>query len=435
MADLADGETTEMKGSGVKPYTLKNIGGVYSCSCPAWRNQSTPIERRTCKHLRKLRGEDAEKKRLGGTLPVKAKASGAKKDAPPVLLAQKWDNELSPKGWWISEKLDGVRAYWDGKRFLSRLGNEYFAPDWFVEKLPKEPLDGELWLDRQEFQRTVSIVRRQDKSDHWKEVRFVIFDAPNHKGGFEQRIKHLETLVKKIKAKHIEALDHKVCEGIPHLRKELARVEKLGGEGLMLREPESAYEVGRSNTLLKVKTFHDAEAIVIGHAPGKGKHKGRMGALEVELTDGTGFSVGSGFSDKQRENPPEAGSVIMFRYQEMTKANVPRFPTFVRSVKDEKADAILAAAKKSSKKKVAKKKQPVTKAKPMPSGARYFELVDDKSSKFWEVGINGSEVTVRYGRIGTDGTAKTKDMGSAGAAQKHLEKQVDSKVSKGYVES
>ena len=57
MPDLADGESVEMQGSGAKPYELKNTGGVYSCSCPAWRNQSVAIEKRTCKHLKKLRGE------------------------------------------------------------------------------------------------------------------------------------------------------------------------------------------------------------------------------------------------------------------------------------------------------------------------------------------------------------------------------------------
>ena len=119
MPEIEDGETAEVQGSAAKPYVLKNVGGVYSCSCPAWRNQSTAIEARTCKHLRKYRGEAEEKERLGGALPTKAKPSNAKKDAPPLLLAQTWDSAVNLKGWWISEKLDGVRAYWDGKRFLS----------------------------------------------------------------------------------------------------------------------------------------------------------------------------------------------------------------------------------------------------------------------------------------------------------------------------
>src|ERR1700736_978808 len=146
MPDLRDGESVEMKGSGSRPYVLKNVGGVYSCSCPSWRNQSVGIERRTCKHLRKLRGDAAEEARLGSALPVKPKEAAGSVSAPQVLLAETWDCVTDPTGWWLSEKLDGVRAYWDGKQLLSRLGNLFHAPDWFVEGLPDAPRDGELWL-------------------------------------------------------------------------------------------------------------------------------------------------------------------------------------------------------------------------------------------------------------------------------------------------
>src|SRR5437879_1085254 len=162
MPDLQEGDFVEMQGSGSRPYVLKNIGGVYSCSCPAWRNQSLPIDRRTCKHLRQLRGDQVEAERLGNSLRIVPAEKTAKvaKWVPPLLLAESWDGESDPTGWWMSEKLDGVRAYWDGKQFLSRQGNRYFAPDWFVAGLPLEPLDGELWIGRKQFQRTVSIVRR-----------------------------------------------------------------------------------------------------------------------------------------------------------------------------------------------------------------------------------------------------------------------------------
>ena len=186
MPDLQDGESVEMKGSAAKPYVLKNVGGVYSCTCPAWRNQSIGIERRTCKHLRKLRGDAAEDARVGGALPQRPAKAASDDDGegggPALLLAQSWDNAADLSGWWMSEKLDGVRAYWDGKQFLSRMGNLFHAPDWFIEGLPEVPLDGELWLGRRKFQRTVSIVRRQDKSDLWKEIRYVVFDAPGRRG-------------------------------------------------------------------------------------------------------------------------------------------------------------------------------------------------------------------------------------------------------------
>jgi DNA ligase-1 len=149
MVDLNDGESVEMKGSGAKPYVLKNVGGVYSCTCPAWRNQSVAIERRTCKHLRKLRGDAAEEDRIGRDLPPPPEPGGEdgggdEKAGPPLLLAERWDNAQDLAGWWLSEKLDGVRAYWDGQSLISRLGNRFHAPDWFLAGLPAIPLDGEL---------------------------------------------------------------------------------------------------------------------------------------------------------------------------------------------------------------------------------------------------------------------------------------------------
>src|SRR5262249_48214774 len=188
-----DGESVEMKGSGARPYILKNVGGVYSCTCPAWRNQSVAIERRTCKHLRRLRGDDAEEARVGAGLPPRPEphgeeVAGAETAGPPLLLAERWANSQDLAGWWLSEKLDGARAYWDGQSLISRLGNRFHAPDWFLEGLPAMPLDGELWIGRKAFQRTVGIVRRQDKTDLWKEVRYVVFDAPGVDEAFEARL-------------------------------------------------------------------------------------------------------------------------------------------------------------------------------------------------------------------------------------------------------
>jgi DNA ligase-1 len=333
MTDLADGEVAHVQGSASKPYELKNTGGVYSCSCPAWRNQSVAIERRTCKHLRKLRGTAVEDARVGSApahRPERPEADGEEEAAegPPLLLAERWDNLQDLTGWWMSEKLDGVRAYWDGKNFISRLGNVYHAPDWFLKGLPPTPLDGELWSGRKMFQRTVSIVRRQDKNDLWKEVKFLVFDAPSMDAPFEERLGHCRKALQ-ARPPYAQAHDHEVCTSLDALRAELARIEALGGEGLMLRMPGSKYVQGRSTTLLKVKSFHDAEARVIGHVKGAGRHKGRLGALEVETTDGTRFSVGTGFSDAEREAPPPIGAVITFRYQELSTGGVPRFPSFV----------------------------------------------------------------------------------------------------------
>jgi len=452
MPDLEDGQSFEMQGSASRPYIIKNIGGVYSCTCPAWRNQSLPPERRTCKHIRKLRGDAAEEARLNSPLPTRAVTAGAGDEegpgGPPLLLAETWLNDLDLAGWWMSEKLDGVRAYWDGKMFISRAGNQFLAPDWFLEGLPDVPLDGELWIDRKRFQQTVSVVRRMDRGEAWREVRYVVFDAPAVGGEFETRIMFVQDHVRRKKPKFAVAHEHVLCKGLDHLRQELARVETLGGEGLMLRQPRSKYEAGRSSTLLKVKRFHDAEAKVVAHQPGEGKHTGRMGSLLVELGNGTRFSVGTGFSDKDRANPPPVGSVITFRYQELTDAGVPRFPSFVGVRTDVPGPKTShPAAPKHAPARTAGSLAPIkgsTTAVPKPSAVkppafvpgtpRHFEYIEGASRKFWEVEVNGAEVTTRWGRIGTDGRSTTKSFADDAAALKAAEKMVDEKTEEGYVE-
>ncbi len=430
MPDLKDGETAKVQGSAREPYILKNVGGVYSCTCPAWRNQSVAIERRTCKHIRSYRGEQAERDRLGSLAPAVPKTTKEGEDtAPKLLLAHPWENDTDLTGWWMSEKLDGVRAWWTGTQFLSRLGNVYHAPDWFVAGLPNVPLDGELWLARKAFQRTVSIVRRQDKSDHWQQIKYVLFDAPGVSGLFEERQKALSEMIRQQRPQYASVLDQVRCASIDALKVELARVESLGGEGLMLRQPGSQYEAGRSTTLLKVKTFHDAEGRVVEHLPGKGRHAGRLGAVVVELPDGQTFSVGTGFSDAQRQDPPAVGSTITYRYQEMTDRGVPRFPSFVRLRADlTQPKAAVPSPTRS------KQIQP----KPQPSETamkRYFEFVEGSSAKFWEISQSGKDVTVRFGKIGTNGQTQTKTLADAAAATKHAEKLVKEKTGKGYKET
>ena len=342
MPDLKDGESTHVQGSARAPYILKNVGGVYSCTCPAWRNQSLPIERRTCKHLRAFRGDQAEQERLGG-LATKSPAptTPSTHTVPNLLLAERWDNDIDLSGWWMSEKLDGVRAWWTGREFLSRQGNVYHAPDWFMAGLPDLALDGELWLQRKSFQQTVSIVRRHDRSDHWRQIAFVVFNAPVAEGPFEARQAYLEATFQEHRPLYARVLPQERCRGVGHLQTELARVEALGGEGLMLRQPASRYEAGRSATLLKVKTFHDAEARVVAHLPGRGRHAGRLGAVVAKLPSGLTFSVGTGFTDAERQHPPPIGTLITFRYQELTDRGVPRFPSFVRVRSEDDTPAVV----------------------------------------------------------------------------------------------
>lgn len=422
MPDLKDGESTTVQGSARTPYVLKNVAGVYSCSCPAWRNQSRPIDQRTCKHLRQLRGDEAEQARLGDLLPAAGKSSRKQVKAPPLLLAERWDNHADLTDWWISEKLDGVRAYWDGQQFLSRNGNRYHAPKWFTNDLPNIPLDGELWLDRKQFQRTVSIVRRRDAGELWRELSFVVFDVPGVDSTFETRREFVAETLRAKQPPYARALSQSRCRSLDHLRSMLTEIESLGGEGLMLRQPGSRYEAGRSQTLLKVKTFHDAEARVVAHVAGRGRHKGRMGALAVVLPDGTEFSLGTGFTDRQREQPPPVGSTVTFRYQELTDGGVPRFPSFV-GVRHE-----------LDKKTTPSQSNAIVFKETTAMSTRRFEYVGGNSAKFWEVSVDGGDVVTRYGRLGTDGQTNRRPCDDPEAATKHAEKLVAQKLKKGYEE-
>jgi DNA ligase-1 len=443
--DLADGETTTMQGSGAQPYILRNVGGVYSCSCPAWRNQGAAIERRTCKHLRAFRGDAAETARVGtsGPAPRAARVSGGTAasapatsgTAPPILLAHPWDHSTDLTGWWMSEKLDGVRAYWDGARFISRLGNAFAAPDWFADKLPSTPLDGELWAGRKKFQRAVSIARRQDRGDAWRELSYVVFDAPGHQGPFEDRLEHVRAYMEQHRPPHASWHPHERCTGLDHLRGELARVEGLGGEGLMMRQPGSKYEIGRSWTLRKVKTFHDAEARVIGHERGAGKHKGRLGSLQCQMPDGTVFNVGTGLSDAERLNPPPVGAIITYRYQELSNDGVPRFPSYV-GVRDDVAWPPTDA--------------PATRPRPAPvpppvatpastaapaTASEACRRTFTRGEATWSIELDGRSVKISIEGPGVPAETTTRRNTSAAAAWRDAERLIAEKLRDGFAEA
>lgn len=250
-----------------------------------------------------------------------------------VLLAETWSDDVDPTGWWMSEKLDGVRCYWNGHQFLSRNGNQFIAPKYFTENLPKTvSLDGELWMGRGMFQRCVAVVRKKTIVDPeaWKNIIYVLFDAPSINKPFEDRMKYLMCLAKTVGTPYMRAHEHYLCKGKEHVKEELEKVEGLGGEGLMLREPGSFYENRRSTSLLKVKTFQDAEATVIGYEEGEGRNQGRMGALVVRRDDGVQFKVGGGFTDALRNHPPKIGVKITYKFQELSEEGKPRFPIFLR---------------------------------------------------------------------------------------------------------
>ncbi len=263
-----------------------------------------------------------------------AASPATEKQAPPLLLANVWNPSIDPTGWWMSEKYDGLRGYWDGRKLWTRQGNLIHAPDYFLAELPRDiALDGELWVGHGKFEETISIVRSETPDDRWKSVHFMVFDAPQAKGTFEERMQFLRVTLPE-ENRFVRIVAQERCQGAAQLLAERDRIVRLGGEGLMLRQPESAYEPGRSPTLLKVKPYDDAEATVIAHEPGKGKFAGKLGALRVRTDDGREFSVGSGLTNADRESPLPVGTVITYRFQGLTAKGMPRFPSYLRVRRD-----------------------------------------------------------------------------------------------------
>lgn len=259
---------------------------------------------------------------------------GADAGALDILLPMVYEDNIDISGWLMSEKLDGVRGYWDGEKLLSKNGLPFNPPAVFIKNFPDFPIEGELWAGRGMFEKTVSIVKKHEAHNGWLELEFAIFDVPLAGGGFEQRLRMAGLWFAKNPSEYAFVIAHKTIRDREHLKEELLRVENLGGEGLILRKPDSLYTAGRSDDFLKVKSYLDMEAVVIGHIEGKGRNRGRLGSVLVELPDKTRFKIGTGFSDDDRKDPPPIGSIITFKYYGFNKSGIPRFPSFLRTRQD-----------------------------------------------------------------------------------------------------
>ncbi len=260
--------------------------------------------------------------------------------APSLMLANVYRDGTILADYWVSEKYDGVRGYWDGQALWTRGGERVAAPTWFTAGWPKEPMDGELWAGHGQFARAVSTVRQQTPNDAaWRTLRFMVFDLPAHGGTFTERIPALNGLVSRIDQLWVQAVPQSKVASPQALRSLLDKTVKNGGEGLMLHRGASLYKGLRSDDLLKLKTHEDSEAQVVAHLPGQGKHAGSLGALLVEIPAADGkpaqrFKLGTGFSDVQRQNPPAIGARVTYRFRGLNDSGIPRFASFMRVRED-----------------------------------------------------------------------------------------------------
>ena len=249
-------------------------------------------------------------------------------DKPKLFLLDKYSEDINVTSWYMSEKLDGVRAYWDGKHLISRGGNKFKVPSFFTKDFPDFELDGELWSKRADFDKISSIVRtvipNSDWESKWSKLTYNIFEVPNANGNLIKRLSNIK------ESNYLKLLNQIKIKNKTDLNIYLKEVEEKGGEGVVVRDGSLPYYTGRNKNALKVKSYQDAECIVMNYNEGKGKYTNKLGSLNCKLKSGKIIKIGSGFSDVLRTTPPKINSIITFKYYGLTSKGNPRFPVFMR---------------------------------------------------------------------------------------------------------
>ncbi|MGB5156042.1 DNA ligase [Desulfobacterium sp. N47] len=258
----------------------------------------------------------------------------ASADPPALQHAGTYTGREPVAGWLMSEKLDGIRGYWTGKELVTRKGYRIHAPGWFTKHFPPFALDGELWRGRNDFAFVQRTVLDEVPSENWKEITYNIFEAPEAAGDFLSRLQKATTWFKAHPAPHVRTIKQTPCRGPDHLDAFLKKIESLGGEGVIIKNPALPFHAGRSPHILKVKNFSDMEGTVIAHTPGKGKFEGMMGSITLRLENGIEFKLGTGFTIADRKHPPPVDAVVTFKYQDLTPKDIPRFASFMRVRRD-----------------------------------------------------------------------------------------------------
>ena len=279
-----------------------------------------------------------------------------------VFALVKFDESLlengSLKSYVMSEKLDGIRALWDGKALKSRSGKKFSVPKCWTQNFPPFALDGELFIARGKFEELLSVVNSTNATcEAWQSVKYFVFDVPKADGTLIERLKTLENYLTTQEnartstptsqstqtsayknTRQIFITEQKPIHSKAQLEKALQSVVKSGGEGLVVRKNAAPYESFRTKNAMKLKLYEDAECKVVKHNAGKGKFAHKLGSLTCEqaFTDAKGrtqtkrFKIGSGFTDKERANPPPLNSLITYKFNGYTAKGIPKFPVFLR---------------------------------------------------------------------------------------------------------
>lgn len=248
----------------------------------------------------------------------------------PDLFLLTTYNKQEFTGWIMSEKYDGIRGFWDGKQLFSRGGQVINAPKWFTRHYPPFAIDGELWTKRNDFENISSIVRTQVPDNRWHQITHQIFEVPNQSGGLLDRLTILQTYLSQHPTTPIHIIKQTSIKQKSEVKYFLHQVISQGGEGVVVRNPNTPYQTGRLKSALKVKPYFDTECLVIEILTGKGKYRDKMGSLLCTTNTKKQVKIGSGFTDRQRQNPPKIGDKITFKYYGFTKKGSFKYPVFLR---------------------------------------------------------------------------------------------------------
>ncbi|QLB20972.1 DNA ligase [Vespertiliibacter pulmonis] len=245
---------------------------------------------------------------------------------PLMLLGQYKNQDVT--GWVMSEKLDGIRGFWTGSTLLSRQGYPLNPPDYFIKDFPPFAIDGELFSQQDEFE-SISATIRSSSHKEWYKLKLHVFDVPNADGDLFTRLNSLRQYLNEHPTPYIEIIEQIPIKNPEHIQKFFTEIQKLNGEGIVIRNPNAPYIHGRSAQILKLKAIMDEECTVVAHHRGKGKFKNMLGAITCENERGR-FRIGSGFKMKDRTAPPAIDSQITYKYRGLTQSGKPRFATFWR---------------------------------------------------------------------------------------------------------
>lgn len=234
-------------------------------------------------------------------------------------------------GWFVSEKLDGMKGRWIDGNMFTRSGHELKIPDWFRQLLPKRDIEGELYFGPNTFHHTASLraTSKQILSTVWDKVSFRVFDVVDYSLiWMERQVELLELFP--TSTERISIVKWEAVNTPKDVENQFQRVLKKGGEGVIIADPWGLYKDGHVESILKYKALHEREAIITGYQTG---NENRLKSLIVRDVDRENiqFNIGTGLKLAERfdyEKKFPIGAMVSYNYELLGANGKPRTPIF-----------------------------------------------------------------------------------------------------------